>query len=107
MSEHLEDLGSLPKAVRALAEKYPACLCGDFSECRHSRTRQMMEMILELVIAHPKYMVDNGSELLWRDLATVALNAIEEGDDVVPAIESFLIAATDETPDENERTTVQ
>lgn len=88
----------LPRVVQALADKYPSCLRDDFSCCCGQRSKDIMNMILELVTIHPVYSTDEGEEKLWSDLGTVAATAIREKDEVLEAIESFLAAALKEVP---------
>lgn len=88
----------LPKAVQALLDKFPACICDDFSCCHGQRSKDIMNSIIELVTVHPTYSTDDGEEKLWSDLGTVAATAIREKDEVLEAIETFLTAALSEVP---------
>ena len=92
------DNEQLPAAVRALVAKYPLCIRNDFSCCIGQRSETMMEKIVDLVTTHPIYSVDDGEEMLWVDLANVAISAVEEKDDVLDAIDNFLGAAFEEVP---------
>lgn len=93
-----ELLDGLPSTVRALAEKYPACNCGDFGCCSSPRTIAIMEKVIELTTIHDRYCGDDGEELLWADLTTVALTAISQHGSAVEAIEYFLAVAMKEVP---------
>lgn len=94
------ELEGLPQAIKALAEKFPACSCGDYTGCHGQRTEAMMEKITDLTETHPVYSTDDGEEQLWADLANVAISALRERDNVLDAIDYFLGAAYEEVPKE-------
>lgn len=85
-----------PATVRALAQKYPAHMCGDQDICQSRQMTSMLDKMAKLHAWHPRYAVDDGIDMFWEDLLQVARTALQEKDSVVEAIDTFLDASLKE-----------